>query len=131
MSVLTGLKMEGGVLLSAIIMCVTLSSCSGGVVQRIDDPDRLPAPPPRQGFLKLPQGPDRARIYIDERFMGCFSDYPRNTILLPVGMHRIHIKASGYATIYAQIKISSDRPVSLTGSLLQLSSLSSSHVRLQ
>ena len=113
------------------MMCMTFMSCSGGVVRRINDPHRLPPPPLRQGFLKLPQGPVHTRIYVDERFMGHFSDYPRDTILLPIGPHRIQIKASGYATIYAQVTISSDRPVTLAGSLLPLSPPSSTRVRAQ
>ena len=107
------------ILFSAVMI---MAGCSSSVVQRIDDPDRLPLPPPKRGFLKLPQGPDTARIYIDEKFMGRFVDYPRRTLLLPIGIHRVQLTAHGYSTIYARIKVSSDTPVTLEGRLLRLPS---------
>ena len=110
-----------GRIVTMMVSLMTLSGCSGGVVQRLDDPKRLPPPPRRQGFLRLPEGPNVARIYVDDRFMGRFADYPRRTLLLPVGRHRIQLKARGYLTIYAVVKISSNRPVNLESALLSLS----------
>ena len=104
------------------LLSVTSNGCSGGVVHRVDDPKRLPTPPLRQGFLRLPRGPDSTRIYIDERFMGRFVDYPRRALLLPTGDHRVQLRASGYATVYALITVSSHQPVELDGSLLRLPS---------
>ena len=125
-----GNRVRSGVKLNlALILTLSLAlplfsmmsgGCSGGVVQRVDDPKRLPPPPPRQGFLRLPRGPDSTRIYIDERFMGRFVDYPRRALLLPVGDHRVQLRASGYATVYALITISSHQPIELDGSLLRL-----------
>ena len=106
----------------SIILSLMVSGCGGGVVQRIDDPKRLPPAPPRQGFLRLPQGPQTARIYINERYMGRFIDYPRRALLLPAGRHRVRIKATGHATVYAHINISPSRPVELKGALLRLPS---------
>lgn len=111
-------------LLGAFILSLGVGSisagCSGGVVQRVDDPKRLPPPPPRQGFLKLPSGPDDARIYIDGAFRGRLSDYPRGAMLLPIGMRRLKLTALGYAPIYAIVQISSNEPVTLGGALLSL-----------
>jgi hypothetical protein len=112
-----------GRIATMMVGLMILSGCSGGVVQRLDDPKRLPLPPRQQGFLRLPEGPKMARIYVDERFMGRFADYPRRTLLLPAGRHRIQLKARGYLTIYAIVKISSNRPVNLEGALLSLSSV--------
>ena len=103
-----------------LLSSLTLISCSGGVVQRIDDPERLPPAPPRRGFLKLPDGPAEAKIYINGVFKGRFSDYPRRAMLLPSGALRVRLSAPGHATVYAEVEISSLRPVELNGELIRL-----------
>ena len=101
------------------VSAITLS-CGGGVIQRIDDPNYLPPAPPKQGFLRLPDGPDDARIYIDGVFRGRLSHYSRGAMLLAVGAHRVKITAAGHTPIYALVKVSTLRPAELTGSMLSL-----------
>ena len=101
------------------VSALTLS-CGGGIVQRIDDPNYLPPAPPKQGFLRLPDGPDDARIYIDGVFRGRLSHYSRGAMLLAVGAHRVKMTAAGYTPIYALVKISTLKPAELTGSMLSL-----------
>ena len=106
-----------------VALCPTLClmSCSGGVVQRIDDPKSLPPAPPRRGFLRLPDGPPETMIYVNGTFKGRFSDYPRRAMLLPSGALRVRLSAPGHVTIYAEIEISPRRPVELTGKLMPIS----------
>ena len=102
--------------------------CGGGVVQRIDGTvDSLPPAPPNQGFIELPQGPKMTRIYLDDRYIGRYSDYPRTMILIAKGKHRIKLLAPGYAPFYMEVIISPHKPVRVKTPLLSLSSSASAN----
>lgn len=121
-----GLLTYLGVLLSVIFIC---SSCGGGVIQRIDkETEQLPPAPPNQGFIELPHGPETTRIYLDDRYIGRYADYPRSTILLAKGKHRIKLLAPGYAPFYMEIVISPHKPVRVKTPLFSLSSSASAYM---
>lgn len=107
-----------------VLIFLLLSGCGGGVIQRIDDPDRLPPAPPSRGFLKLPEGPATAQLYLDGRYIGRFGDYPRRTILLPHGQHQLKIVGKGIAPCYLTLSISADKPVEIPGALFSTTPLS-------
>ena len=92
--------------------------CGGGVIQRVDQ-GSLPPPPSKKGFLQLPPGPPHTKIYLDDRFIGRYTDYPREMILLPIGPHLLKLSASDHATIYARVNISSSRPFRFKRSLIK------------
>jgi hypothetical protein len=100
------------------LLITVMFACGGGMIQRIDHQGGLPSPPPKQGFLTLPQGPPNTIIYFDERCIGRYRDYPKKSILLPVGLHRVKLSAKDHANIYLEVKISSDRPFVVKGKLL-------------
>ena len=106
--------------LQLCILCSGLYACGGGVIKRVDEEASLPPPPVKRGYLDLPSGPSQTRIYLNDRYIGRYSDYPRNIILVPIGKHRLRLVAAGYATIYAEIKIKRDHPTRLTRPLIPL-----------
>ena len=107
---------------SAVVLSVLLISlcygCGGGVIQRVDQKSGLPPPPPRKGFLQLPQGPSVTKIYLDGRYIGRYKDYPRSAILLPIGLHRLKLTAKDYANLYIEVDISSDQTTIIKGKLI-------------
>lgn len=105
-------------------MAFSLISCSRDMVKRVDDPDVLPVPPRSKGFLRLPQAPQQAKIYLDDRFVGRYQDYPRKVILIPIGWHTLMIKAHQMSPIYAEVRITPEEPVTLPGELIPSSPLS-------
>lgn len=99
-------------------VAILLSSCSGSVIQRIDEAPTLPPPPKQKGYLALPPGPKETRIYLDHRYIGRYQDYPREMILLPVGAHLLRLSAKGFATVYAKVMIRRNQPARLTNPLI-------------
>ena len=100
----------------------SLLGCGGGMIQRIDGTvDSLPPAPRNQGFIELPQGPEMTRIYLDDRYIGRYSDYPRTMILIAKGKHRIKLLAPGYAPFYMEVIISPHKPVRVKTPLFSLS----------
>ena len=95
-------------------------SCSGSVIKRVDAPPTLPPPPVKRGYLSLPPGPAHARIYLDDRYIGCYRDYPRETILMSEGEHLLRVSADGYAHLYVEVRISRAQPVELSRPLIAL-----------
>lgn len=97
-------------------------SCGGGVIQRVDQEGRLPPPPPRKGFLQLPQGPSTTQIYLDDHYIGQYKDYPRSAILLPIGPHRLKLTSQDHANLYIEVDISSDQPTVIKGKMIRIPS---------
>lgn len=100
------------------LLITVMFACGGGMIQRIDHQGGLPPPPPKQGFLTLPQGPPNTIIYLDERCIGRYRDYPKKALLLPTGSHRVRLSAKDHANLYLEVKISSDKPFVVKGKLL-------------
>lgn len=108
--------------LLALVLSMYTLGCGGGVIQRIDEQAKVPPPAPtNKGFLELPQGPKNTRIYLNDRYIGRYSDYPRTMILLPKGSHRIKLLAPNYAPFYMEVVISPHRPLRVKSALLSLS----------
>ena len=108
--------------LLVLVLSMYTLGCGGGVIQRIDEQAKVPPPaPPNKGFLELPQGPKNTRIYLNDRYIGRYSDYPRTMILLPKGSHRIKLLAPNYAPFYMEVLISPQKPIRVKSALLSLS----------
>ena len=105
-----------------LVESMSFLGCGGGVIQRIDGTaNHLPLAPLNQGFIELPQGPETTCIYLNDRYIGQYSDYPRSMILIPKGKHRIKLLAPGFAPFYMEVMISPRKPVRVKASLLSLS----------
>ena len=91
-------------LLSAFCLAAfwVLTGCGGGVIQSVDE---LPPPPPGKGFLEIRCETAGAELFVDDVFQGEVARYREGVVPLPVGSHRLTIKAAGFYTWYGQAEI--------------------------
>lgn len=75
--------------------------CAGcgadGVIQRAD---RLPPPPPGQGFIEIRCAPGDADVFVDDRYAGRLDGYRGGVIRLPEGRRRIALRKTGHYSWY-------------------------------
>ena len=87
---------------AAIVLLSAFAGCGGGVIQSVDE---LPPPPPGKGFLEIRCEAPGAELFVDDEFQGEVARYREGVVPLPVGAHRLTIKAAGYYTWYGQADI--------------------------
>lgn len=82
--------------LAAVILALT--GCGAdGVIQRAD---RLPPPPPGQGFIEIRCAPGDADVFVDDRYAGRLDGYRGGVIRLPEGRRRISLRKAGHYSWY-------------------------------
>ena len=81
-------------------------STYGYTDQPVDDDDRRPAKI-ELGSLRIKASPATAKVYVDGMLMGMVDDFDglRNHLELEPGLHRIELRAEGYATLAKDVTV--------------------------
>ena len=89
---------------------------SGGESEYRRDPQTTPGP---KGGLKLKVEPKNAEVYVDGYFMGVVDDFNGafQYLTLPIGAHRIEVKAKGYQPLAFDARIEQRDIVTYKGEL--------------
>ena len=96
---------------------ISLIGCSGGMIHRVDT---LPIPPHNGGFLRIKGGNPSTLIYLNGSFKGALKSYPRRTLLIKRGRHRLELRLPGFASTYHLIEIKDTKPTEVDALLIAL-----------
>lgn len=66
-----------------------------------------------RGLLRLEVEPNHADIFVNEEYRGQVKSWHDQTLVLPVGMHRLQLVAKGYFSQRFDIQIVADELVTL------------------
>jgi hypothetical protein len=76
-----------------------------------------------QGGLRFESSPGSAQVYIDGRYVGVIDDFGMSghALDLDEGLHRVELRATGYATLSFDINIAANQTTRYRGDLPRLS----------
>ena len=77
-----------------------------------------PAAAPLSGLLRLSVTPLSAQVFVDSYYVGTVNDIDTDRgLILPVGPHRVEIRAPDYQTLTFDVRIDPSEPVTYRGAL--------------
>jgi len=75
---------------------------------------------PSTVVLRVASNVSDATVWVDDHLVATVSDFNKGEKRLPVGFHRIEVRAPGYYSHFEELDVRPDNPITLQASLHQL-----------